>query len=561
MNNLLTRLTSVQVDRLYLIKQFNRRILIDIPSGLTHPISEAAWEIIYYMQNLSNKEALSRYTFEQIEQAVREIEEKVHLGYICTLPPKTDDDFCPNGLLSVLMNITHKCNLACKYCIMGMPSLKDGYKDNDISMSLDTALKAVDYIRTISVKGVNLTFFGGEPLIEFDNIKKIVEYTNDKYPGWFRFNIITNGTLLRDDMLDFFQKNKIEFLFSIDGDQEINDKLRVYKYKKQSVFTDAFSNLTKLAAHTDINYKVNITYFKPTINIADSFDFFCSQKIPETRFERGLVPADSPFCISLTDIDYVKNEFSQMAQDYYQQLINGSDHIMDNFVILIKKITKNTRRYRGCNMGIDFITIAADGKIYPCHKMVGNAYQNIGSVENGVNNTKQREIWQQNVLQRPVCSKCWAKFLCGGFCISDNYHVNGDYFTPVRENCEIMKHNIKLALWLYYELDEQAPQVLKRIAGQDYLQGNEIPVQYTNQISWRDESRIYNKNTGAEYQLNGMAGRMFDLCDGNRNIESIARALSEECHISYVCALYDVRSQISAFYRAGLIKLNHVLSL
>ena len=465
-----------------------------------------------------------------------------------------DFDQCPTGVISVLLNLTHNCNLACRYCIMSMPALRHGYQQRKVSMDQALVRQSIDYIRQVGLKGTNITFYGGEPLLCYDLLKYAVDYAEATYPDWFAYNVITNATLLEPRMADFFAEQGVRFLFSLDGAQAMNDRLRVFKTGDASVHATAWRNIDSLLArYPSIEYKVNVTYFRSTLDLAAAFRFLLERGVPASRFERGLIPDESPLYVGADCLDRVKAEFTEIAELYLQHLLRGGSHRLDNLLNLIRKIVKATPRLRGCNMGIDYLTIAADGMVYPCHKLVGHKGFGMGHVASGTDNDRYRQIWRNNVLQRQGCVGCEDCFVCGGYCICDNHFHNGDFFQPTIENCEIVRHNITLARRLLAELEQKDPMILKRLLGGDYWLDNEKPSR-SQEAETVDEGRQIRQNrTGGVYELNPIAAWIFDLCDGQNTVTGIAAAITEKTNQELTAVLPDVKQQLVLFRETGLV--------
>ena len=463
-----------------------------------------------------------------------------------------DFDQCPTGVISVLLNLTHNCNLACRYCIMSMPALRQGYQQRPVSMDPTLVRQSIDYIRQVGLKGTNITFYGGEPLLCFDLLKYAVEYAEENYPDWFAYNIITNATLLEPRMADFFAEQGVRFLFSLDGDQAMNDRLRVFKTGDVSVHATAWRNIDALLArYPGIEYKVNVTYFRSTLDLAAAFRYLLERGVPASRFERGLIPADSPWYVGVDCLDRVKAEFSEIAELYLQHLLGGGSHRLDNLLNLMRKIAKGTPRLRGCNMGIDYLTIAADGTVYPCHKLVGHEGFDMGHVAGGTDNERYREIWRNNVLQRQGCAGCEERLVCGGYCVCDNHFHNGDFFQPTLENCEIVRHNIALARRLLAELERLDPMILKRLLGGDYWLDSDKPARSPEAVA--EGGQIRQSRTGGVYELNPVAAWIFDLCDGSKTVAGIAAAIAEKTNQEQATVLTDVKQQLVLFRETGLV--------
>ncbi len=537
------------LDQVHLCGIFGRKMAFDLTSGRRVRISEAAWDLAQEVKTGARPfAALS----DEATKAAAELRILLEAGLFSQEEADTAaEDFVPTGINSVLFNLTHNCNLACKYCIMDMPDLKEGYKNLAKTVDKDLVPRVVDFVRSVALPGTNFSFFGGEPLLAFDRLKETVEYAEARYPGWFHFNIITNGTLLRGEMCEFFKKHKVSFLFSIDGDQPENDSLRVYKGGQGSVFRDAWENIRGLKeAYPEVVYKVNVTYFRQTTDLLKAFRKFLALGIGNTRFERGLATKGSPYRVNLADLDQVKEAFSGMAREYRDHLLGGGRHLVDNFVTPMRKIAKQTPRLRGCNMGIDYLTIAADGSLYPCHKLVGHKDHRIGDVRTSMETAKYRGLWEKSVMKREPCKACWARFLCGGCCISDNFHETGNFMAPVAENCELTKHLIGLSLWLFEELEEKDPVILKDLLYPDYLLETAVPVSLRGPGTG---NRVSNPRSGGVYELNDLARKILDGCDGKNSVGAMARQLAGEYEIPLPVALSDLRQQLGIFYHAGLV--------
>ena len=549
---------SLSPEKIYLFEQFGRKLLVDRSSGLPCTISPTAWTILSaWRQQADPRVTFQELAPEEIGRAIREITELVETGSLGGPEPEAGESAtCPTGVLSVLLNITHNCNLACGYCIMEMPALESGYHAPRRSMEAATAFQTVDFIRTVSLPDTVLTFFGGEPLLEFPTIQQVVEYAEAHYPGWFQYQLITNGTLLKPEMFDFIKQHDIRLLFSIDGPQELHDRLRVYKAGGRSVFADAFANLQSFRdAFPDSGYQLNITYLKPTMDLFASLNYFLAEGIPHARFDRGLVPQESPYAVTMAEIPYVKGQFTQMAQHYLEQLLAGRVSVLDPFVLFMRRIAKRSQRYRVCNLGMDTLIIAYNGDIYSCYKLLGIESLRLGNVWEGFSSDGRQDLWNHTVLQRPRCRNCWAKFLCGGGCISDNYHLKGDFFDPVEENCAIMRHNIRLSLWLYYELAERQPSILKELLGEDYLLFEDVPLQVADNLEVLEPGMVRNRHSGGIYQLNAAAGEIFARCDGRHTIAQLATFLQDTYGISATLAQEDVRTQVMRLMAAGLVSI------
>ncbi len=395
----------------------------------------------------------------------------------------------PNKLNSCLLNLTNNCNLACEYCIMQQPELKKSYGSNCGEMSQITAENAIDFIATNGHSNTVIVFYGGEPLLKWELLKHIIDYRNKKYSGKFLFSLITNAYILDDEKLSFLEKNNISILISLDGDKESNDKHRKAKDNKRSVFEQAASIISLInKKYPKIKYKVNATLCNDTLDIVNTYKKFISMGITIMRFEKGIITNSSGFEISnKRDVTILKRNYKKLVKQYYNDLKSGLLVSIDNFDNCLKLISSDKKRLSYCFMGKDYVDIAINGDIFPCHKLVGMNQFLIGNV----NNDKfMHEVIKISELDS--CKKCKYRFICSGYCRSENYLINKDFNKNVKLNCELQKIVIKLSIWLYKKLKKYNRKILFKKTNYLHDLGNtfikiinieSIPIQNANSLS------------------------------------------------------------------------------
>ncbi|MBM9535999.1 PqqD family peptide modification chaperone [Desulfobulbus alkaliphilus] len=469
----------------------------------------------------------------------------------------TDQDFAPTQLGSVLFNLTHDCNLACVYCIMGLSGLREHYILGNKAMDEATGKQAIDLLASRNFEHVSLTFFGGEPLLEFALLRALVEYAEDRHPARFSFQLITNATLLRPSMFSFFKRHNFSFLISLDGDKKSHDQLRCFKNNAESVFDQAFTNYLALReALPQAEIGINVTFFRQNLDLAETVRFFRSRNVSKIRMDRGLVPTDGQYAVTLKHADKLRSELVTLARDYHDFLMAGDIFVLNPFVNYMRVLAKRLPRYRACNSGIDYITIASNGDVYPCYKLLGVQRCRMGDVATGYDDGYAREMWEHNVLTRSECSGCFARTICAGGCVADNYHINADFYAPARENCFIFRQAIRLSIWLFFSLECKAPHVLKKLFGWEYLLGDEKPKSGPISVEETQGGYCLRPGNGGVYFINSTARLLFDLCDGSTSVESMSAILSERWGISHRLARMDVTEQLMRLHKAGCVDLN-----
>lgn len=470
-----------------------------------------------------------------------------------------DADLRPTGVGSVLLNVTHHCNLACAYCIMAMPELQDAYQDEKHSLTEEKGKACIDLLADVGYRDVvSITFFGGEPLLKFKLIESIVEYAEATYPGRFTYQVITNGCLMRPEMYDFFKKNRFSFIWSLDGEPEVHDRLRCFKkVGNGSVFAQSFAALQALrAAWPECRIGINITYFKQTMELPAALKFFRSHGIEAIRMDRGLVPRCSPHAVGMEETTRAKAQLSEVAEMYLSMLLRGEVFSLNPFVNYMRIISKRLPRFRACNSGLDYVTVAATGEIYSCYKLLGLPDCKLGEVRDGFGQETSAALWERlNVSKRPGCSECWARFICAGGCAADNLHLNNSYLAPARENCAIFQHAIELSIDLYFSLLDAAPGTLKALLNHEHIQDGDRPLRCEEFIHTDVAGEVENTETGGTYQLNEPAALIFSLCDGSNSLAQIASTLADRYGLPRALAELDCREQLFRMAKTGLVAI------
>ena len=539
------RLASVVLEvvaaGLYSFSLDGEGVLFDGRTGFTVPVSPALWAFLDDGRTGTDPHAAARSIHPaRAASLLREIRRWQQIGLLQSGPVDPLEAEPPTGILSALLNVTHRCNLACAYCLMGHPALREGYGDRADTMSPDTARRAVDYLARHGVSEVNLCFFGGEPLLAFPLIEETVSYADATYPGRFRYAMITNGTTMNDRVMEFLGRHRVGMMFSIDGHPGANDLLRKYRGRDRSVFASAFAHYQALTRHCpDLPCKINVTYFHPTLDLARSLRFLLDQGVRHLRFERGLAAAGGPMALTLDDIETVQTELTLMAGEYLDRLLGGSEVVIDNFVIFMKKLSDRLPRGRGCNLGIDYVSVAPTGEVYACHKLIGMAEGSLGTLEQDHDPGRWREVWDQDVDHRPMCRTCWARYVCGGYCATDNLHATGEATCPQPDPCAIIRKTVELSAWLCARLERERPAALKKILGPSY-------------VALRDRPRRAPDAT-RHFAMNASAGALWDDCDGQRSVAELARRFGERYGLGSAQARLVVRETLARLRREGLV--------
>ena len=439
-------------------------VLMDIYSGAVHAVDDVAYDIadLYPEMNadeLAEKFA-DKYSREQIYEAVEELKELKDAGMLYT-----EDEY--EGVLEQVKNrapvvkalclhVAHDCNLKCRYCF----AEEGEYHGKRSLMSAEVGKKAIDFIIANSGKRRNLEvdFFGGEPLMNFDVVKEIVEYGREQeklHDKNFRFTITTNGILLDDEKQKYINENMHNVVLSLDGRKEINDYMRPRAGGQGSydIIVPKFQKLAESRNQTDYYLRGtfthnNLDFSKDVFHIADDLGF------KQVSVEPVVAESTESYAITEDDLDTIFEEYEKLAEQLYIRHKTGEKDF--NFFHFMVDLTGGpciAKRLSGCGSGTEYLAVTPEGDLYPCHQFVGQEEYKIGSVYNGIENTAIREEFANcNVYTKPDCKKCWAKFYCSGGCMANACHYAGDIMGTYEIGCKLQRKRIECAIMIKAKL-------------------------------------------------------------------------------------------------------------
>ena len=439
-------------------------VLMDIYSGAVHAVDDVAYDIadLYPEMNageLAEKFA-DKYSREQIDEAVEELKELKDAGMLYT-----EDEY--EGVLEQVKNrapvvkalclhVAHDCNLKCRYCF----AEEGEYHGKRSLMSAEVGKKAIDFIIANSGKRRNLEvdFFGGEPLMNFDVVKERVEYGREQeklHDKNFRFTITTNGILLDDEKQKYINENMHNVVLSLDGRKEVNDYMRPRAGGQGSydIIVPKFQKLAESRNQTDYYLRGtfthnNLDFSKDVFHIADDLGF------KQVSVEPVVAEATESYAITEDDLDTIFEEYEKLAEQLYIRHKTGEKDF--NFFHFMVDLTGGpciAKRLSGCGSGTEYLAVTPEGDLYPCHQFVGQEEYKIGSVYNGIENTAIREEFANcNVYTKPDCKKCWAKFYCSGGCMANACHYAGDIMGTYEIGCKLQRKRIECAIMIKAKL-------------------------------------------------------------------------------------------------------------
>lgn len=453
----LRRLEGSMIHK-YKLNGYN--IVLDVCSGGVHLVDELTYDILDNISPPFEKqcpewviEKMSRfYDKEEIISCYKEVvqlyEEQVLFS---------QDDYekfasmsVSAPLKSMCILVSMDCNLRCEYCFASKGDYGLGRK----VMDFETGRRALDFLIENSADRVNLEvdFFGGEPLMNFDVVKKLVEYGRSREKECnkhFRFTVTTNGLLLNDDIMDFINKEMSNVVLSVDGRREVNDRMRKTAAGGGSydLFMDKFKKIVEKRDHE--NYYVRGTFTKHNLDFANDVLSLAEQGFDQISVEPVMCSPDEEYAITEKELPAIFSEYERLAQLILVDRKQGRHYNFFHFMIDLDQGPCAIKRLRGCSSGNEYVAVTPDGDIYPCHQFVGYDEYKMGNIYEGTFDEKiKKEFSAANIYTKDDCRDCWAKFYCSGGCNANNYIYNGDIHSPHKLSCELEKKRLECAVMI-----------------------------------------------------------------------------------------------------------------
>lgn len=423
----------------------NDYYLYDVTSGSLHKCDALTCQVINKMQGLP-------YDFGGVEESViSEIESEINELKAEGLLMKEDVNVAPpksEHIKALCLHICHDCNLRCKYCFAGTGD----YKGHREFMSEEVALKAVDFLieNSGNRKILEMDFFGGEPLLNFDVVKRTVEYANEKASALgkkFLFTMTTNGVLLRGEIADWLNENMENVVLSLDGRQEIHDDVRKTVNGKGSfeVIIQNFKDF--VAKRGDKSYYIRGTFTNKNLDFAKDVLFMADSGFKEISLEPVVLEKGHELAITEEMLPEIKEEYKRLAREYIKRRKEGKGFHFFHFTIDLEGGPCLAKRVNACGAGNEYFSVTPVGDIYPCHQFADKPEFYMGNVFEGkINEEIRAKFKNSSLFTREGCEDCFARYHCSGGCAANNYVFNGDINKPYKQTCEMLKARTECAM-------------------------------------------------------------------------------------------------------------------
>ena len=409
--------------------------------------SGSFFEIDRVVKTILDGGDMSPFSSCEIQSAKDEINELISRGVLyapetnATLPEYT------SVIKAMCLNVSHNCNLACEYCFAEGGT----YNDERRNMSFETAKAAIDMLVEASGSRHNLEvdFFGGEPMLDIDVVKRTVYYARSiekEKNKKFRFTITTNAFKLDDDDIDFFNEQMYNVVISIDGRKCVHDRVRK-TVGGQPTHDKVIENALRFKEKRVGQYYVRGTFTRYNLDFCSDVLYLNDLGFDQISIEPVVLKADSPMSIRDEDIPKILAEYDKLTEEYIARRKTDKWFNFFHFMLDLDTAPCAVKRLKGCGAGGEYVAVSPDGSVYPCHQFDGIKDMKLGTVfePKKLNEEIRKRFYYCSVPSKPECAKCWAKYYCSGGCMANSHKFCGDINVPYKPACELMKKRVECA--------------------------------------------------------------------------------------------------------------------
>ena len=435
----------------------NLYIVTDVNSGAVHIVSEIVYNLLdHYGKNGEKPKTEDirylekQYKQQELFQAQKEIDELVDNEMLFSDDSQITIEMLEGRdavIKAMCLHVAHDCNMACRYCFGD----KGAYEGNRELLSFETGRKAIDFLiaHSGSRKNLEIDFFGGEPLMNFDVVKELVAYGRKIEKAFnknIRFTITTNGILLDEEKSEFINANMENVILSIDGRPQVNDKMRKTLNGKGS-YDIITKNYLRFIEKRKGTYYVRGTFTRENLDFSEDVKHLADMGFRGISVEPVVTDTSFSYALQEEDTDRICAEYDKLADLYLNYLKQGKKFEFFHFNVDLEQGPCVIKRVSGCGAGTEYIAVTPDGDIYPCHQFVGNKDFLLGNVsDKSFSNRLYQNFNLAHIYNKEKCKECWVKFYCSGGCHANAYHMNGDIRKPYELGCTLEKKRIECAI-------------------------------------------------------------------------------------------------------------------
>lgn len=454
-------------------------IVMDISSGSVHVVDDVVYDAIALLEPVMGemesampvpeaerqrvaKELRESYPEQDVEEALLEVQQLIDAEELYTKDIYqsyvTDFKKRETVVKALCLHIAHDCNLGCKYCF----AEEGEYHGRRALMSYEVGKKALDFLiaNSGSRRNLEVDFFGGEPLMNWEVVKQLVEYgrsVEEAHNKRFRFTLTTNGMLLNDEIMDFCNREMSNVVLSLDGRKDVNDFMRPTRNGRGSsydIIVPKFQKFAKSRAGKD--YYVRGTFTRNNLDFSEDVKHFADLGFDQMSIEPVVSAPEEPYSIREEDLPGILEEYDKLAVEYIKRKKEGRGFNFFHFMIDLNQGPCVAKRLSGCGSGTEYLAVTPWGDFYPCHQFVGQEEFLMGNVDTGIVNTAIRDEFKLcNVYAKDKCRECFARFYCSGGCAANSYNFHGCITDAYDIGCEMQKKRIECAIMIKAALADE----------------------------------------------------------------------------------------------------------
>ena len=439
-------------------------IVLDVYSGSVHVVDDLAFDVISLYESTGADgivaQLLEKYrdqpevTEAEIREVLSSVEDLKDKGKLFA-PDQYEHlafDFKERSTVikALCLHVAHTCNLTCDYCFASQGK----YQGDRALMSFEVGKQALDFLiaHSGSRRNLEVDFFGGEPLMNWDVVKRLVAYGREQeklHNKKFRFTLTTNGMLIDDDVIDFANREMHNVVLSLDGRREIHDRLRKTASGKGSydIIVPKFQKLVE--SRGGKGYYVRGTFTHDNVEFTKDLLHMADLGFTELSMEPVVCGPEEPYALTEEDKQVLYEQYELLAKEMIRRKKAGNGFTFYHYMIDLKAGPCVYKRISGCGSGTEYLAVTPWGELYPCHQFVGDPKYSMGDVWQGVTNTALRDEFKLcNAYARPDCRDCWARMYCSGGCAANAYHAAGSIKGVYAYGCDLFRKRIECAIMM-----------------------------------------------------------------------------------------------------------------
>ena len=439
-------------------------IVLDTASGSVHTVDEVAYDIIEMYKTHTPEQIvatiLERYSHlddvneAEVYECLDDIAALEAAGKLFSVDEYESlaCNYKNNSkvIKALCLHVAHTCNLNCSYCFASQGK----YQGDRALMSFEVGKRAFDFLieNSGTRRNLEVDFFGGEPLMNWDVVKQLVAYARSiekEHNKNFRFTLTTNGILIDDEVIDFLNKERSNVVLSLDGRKEVNDHFR-RDYAGNGSYDKIVPKFQKLVkAREGKNYYVRGTFTHNNVDFTNDLFHMADLGFTELSMEPVVCPPDDPYALTEEDMPKIFEQYEILAKEMLKRKKEGRPFTFYHYMLDLKNGPCIYKRITGCGSGTEYMAVTPWGELFPCHQFVGDPKYSLGNIYDGVTNTELQDGFRScNAYAREECKDCWARLYCSGGCAANSYHATGSITGVYKYGCELFKKRIECAVMM-----------------------------------------------------------------------------------------------------------------